>query len=262
MQFIKKHYEKVLLGFVLLGLAVAAALLPLKIATEKQDLEEQRKTKTAINVKPLPPLEQARYQGALQHLQTAVNLNFYGVHNLLNPVAWKKGADGRLFPIRTGKEEGPDAVVPAQITPLYLIVSFDSVTVAGYVIGVENEAAATPEKRRKKPSSATKTEIYTLQEVKGPTNSPTELVLVLNDTGKRVSIAPDKPYKQVEGYAADLKYDLEKKTWPMRRVGSTLGFFAGDEYNVVAITESDVVLSAKSTGKKTTIKLNPSAKPR
>ncbi len=210
----------------------------------------------------MPPLEQTRYQAVLQRLQAALILNFSGVHNLLNPVAWKKAANGSLIPNRTGKEEGPDAVVVTQITPLYLIVSFDSVTVAGSLIGVENQAAATLEKRRKKLSSATKTEIYTLQELKGPTNSPTELVLVLNDTGKRISIAPDKPYKRVEGYAADLKYDPEKKTWPLQRLNSSLGFFAGDEYNVVAITESDVVLSAKSTGKKTTIKFNPTAKPR
>ena len=245
----------------LLGLAVAAALLPLKIATEKQDLEEQRKTKTATNVKPLPPLEHARYQGALQRLQTAVILNFSGGHNLVNPVPWQKAADGRLIPIRTGAEVGPGAVVITQITPLYLIISFDSVTVAGNLIGVQNEAAANPDKRLKKVSSANKTEIYTLQEVKGPTNNPTELVLVLNDNGKRVSIKPESPYKRVEGYAADLKYDPEKKNFPKRRLGSTLAF-AGDEYNVVAITESDAVLSAKSTGKKTTIKFNPSAQPR
>ena len=262
MELIKKHYEKVLLGVVLLGLAVAAALLPLKIASEKEDLENQRKVMTTINVKPLTNVDQTRYQGALQRLQSKINLNFSSGHNLVNPVPWKKAADGHLIPIRTGKEEGPDAVVVTQITPLYLIISFDSVTVAGPLIVVENEAAATPEKRRKRPSSATKTEIYTLQEVKGPTNNPTELVLVLNDTGKRISIAPEKPFKRVEGYAADLKYDPEKKIFPKQRRDSTLGFFAGDEYKVVAITESDVVLSAKSTGKNTTIKFNPSVPPR
>jgi hypothetical protein len=261
MELIKKHYEKVLLGLVLLGLAVAAALLPLKISTEKQELEEQRKTKTTLNVKPLPPLEQARYQGLLQRLQTALKLNFSGGHNLVNPVPWQKALDGRLFPLRTGKEIGPDAVVITKITPLYMIISFDSVTVAGNVVGVENEAAATPEKRRKKPSSATKTDVYTLEKVIGPTNNPTELVLVLNDTGQRVSVKPEIPFKRLEGFAADLKYDPEKKTFPNRRLDSTM-VFDKDEYKVVAITETDVVLSAKSTGKKTTIKFNPSTLPR
>ena len=42
MDFLKKHYEKVLLGVVLLGLAVAVAFLPFKIASEKQKLEDMR----------------------------------------------------------------------------------------------------------------------------------------------------------------------------------------------------------------------------
>ncbi len=261
MDLIKKHYEKVLLGLVLLGLAVAAALLPLKISSEKQDLESERKIKTTMNIKPLTNLDQARYQGLLQRLKSPLTLNFSGGHNLVNPVPWQKAADGRLIPLRTGTEVGPEAVVITRIAPLYLIISFDAVTVAGYVIGVENEAGATPEKRKKRPSSATKTEVYTLQEVKGPTNSPTELILTLNDTGQRVSLKPEVPFKRVEGYAADLRYDPEKKSWAGRRLGSVLAFNK-DEYNVVAITETDVVLSAKSTGKKTTIKFNPSAQPR
>jgi len=236
----------------------------LKIASEKQGLEEQRKAKTTINVKPLAPLEQSRYQGALQRLQASVTLNFSGGHNLLDPVPWQKATDGRLFCIRTGKEVGPDAVVITQITPLYLIFTLDSVTGTGFLVGAENEAAPTPEKRRKKQSYATlnnKSELFTLREVKGPPATPTELILELNDTGRRVSVKPESPYKRVEGYAADMKYDPEKKTFPNRRLGSALAF-AGEEYNVVAITESDVVLSAKSTGKKTTIKFSASVQPR
>ena len=42
MDFLKKHYEKVLLGVVLLGLAVAVAFLPFKIASDKQALEDKR----------------------------------------------------------------------------------------------------------------------------------------------------------------------------------------------------------------------------
>ena len=261
MELIKKHYEKALLGFVLLGLAVAAALLPLKIASEKQDLEAQRKSKTEKNVRPLPPLEQGRYQGVLQRLQTAIQLNFSGGHNLVNPVPWQKAAD-RLIPIRFGKEVGPEAVVVTAVTPLHLILTFDSVTSSGIFVGVENEAAAAPDKRRKTQRLAslnTKSDVFTLREIKGPPASPTELVLELNDTGKRVAVAPERPYRRVDGFAADLKYDPEKKVWPGRRLGSPL-VFDKDEYNVVAITESDVVLSAKSTGKKTTIKFNPTTR--
>ena len=40
MEFIKKNYEKMLLGLVLLGLAVAVALLPFKIASERENSRE------------------------------------------------------------------------------------------------------------------------------------------------------------------------------------------------------------------------------
>jgi hypothetical protein len=40
MDFLKKNYEKILLGVVLLGLAVAVGFLPFKIASEKQKLKD------------------------------------------------------------------------------------------------------------------------------------------------------------------------------------------------------------------------------
>ena len=55
MQFLKKNYEKILLGLVLLGLVVAAAYLPFRIDDEKQALHELRDKKFDYPVKPLPP---------------------------------------------------------------------------------------------------------------------------------------------------------------------------------------------------------------
>ena len=57
MDFLKKHYEKVLLGVVLLGLAVAVAFLPFKIASEKQTLEDMRNQLIHPKVKPLTNLD-------------------------------------------------------------------------------------------------------------------------------------------------------------------------------------------------------------
>ena len=81
--------------------------------------------------------------------------------------------------------------------------------------------------------------------------------------GKRFPYAPDKPFKRVEGYAADLKYPLgENKVWLNQRVGSKPLFFANGYYNIVAISESNVVVSAKSNDKKTTIIFHPATEPR
>ena len=42
MQFLKAHYEKIILSVVLLGLLAAAALMPMKVSAEREK-EEQRK---------------------------------------------------------------------------------------------------------------------------------------------------------------------------------------------------------------------------
>jgi hypothetical protein len=57
---------------------------------------------------------------------------------------------------------------------------------------------------------------------------------------------------------ADLHYAPENKHWTARRVGAPLQF-NGEDYNIVAINQNEVVLSAKSNGKKWTIKNTASA---
>jgi hypothetical protein len=99
-----------------------------------------------------------------------------------------------------------------------------------------------------------------LRAVKGPADKPTELVLELNDTQEEVEITPDRGYRRVDGYMVDLKYEPENKKWQNRREGSMLSF-AGDDYTIatiklVATDQYEVVLSTKSSGKKTTVKYN------
>jgi hypothetical protein len=63
----------------------------------------------------------------------------------------------------------------------------------------------------------------------------------------------------VDGYAADLKYDLEKppRTWQGQRIGADLKF-AGDDNIIVAINQDTVILLARSNQKKTTLTYSPS----
>jgi len=67
------------------------------------------------------------------------------------------------------------------------------------------------------------------------------VVLELNDTGQRVEVARDQPFRRIDGYMVDLKYAPENKTWTARRVGASPAF-NGEEYNIVAITENEVVI--------------------
>ena len=78
------------------------------------------------------------------------------------------------------------------------------------------------------------------------------MILQLADTGETVSLSKTKPFRRVDAYMADLKYDPEGRSWAGQRVGDDLKF-AGDDYIIVDINQNEVVLSAKSNQKKTTL---------
>jgi hypothetical protein len=267
MDFLKKHYEKVLLGVVLLGLAVAAAFLPFKIASEKQKLEDMRNQLIHPKVKPLTNLDLTLPDSVLKRVAVPALVDFSTPHKLFNPMPWQKAADGHLIKV-DATNVGPNAVTIAKMVPLYLKLTLDEVTVmdsgARCKIGVDNEAAPSLKDRKKQKycKLGDKNETFALRDIKAAPDNPTNLtvVLELNDTGQRVTVAKDQPFRRTDGHMVDLKYAPENKTWTSRRVGAPLSF-NGEDYNIVAITENEVVLSAKSNQKKWTIKYSASAAP-
>jgi hypothetical protein len=257
MDFLKKHYEKLILGLVLVGLAVAVAALPFKITGDRQALEEKRNTLTRPKVQPLTNTDLTVSEAALKRTAARTESDFAPPNKLFNPMPWQKAADGQLIP---ATKVGPMAAAVTNITPLYLRITLDSVIPsdagARYVIGVQKEAATVVSQRNKKQTYASlnsKNETFTVVEVKGPAEDPKELVLELNDSGERAVVSKEKPFQRIDGYTADLRYDPERKSWSARRVGMTVSF-AGEDYNIVAINQNEVVLSAKSNQKKWTIK--------
>ena len=274
MDFLKKHYEKVLLGVVLLGLAVAVAFLPFKIASEKQKLEDMRNQLIHPNVKPLTNQDLTMADNALKRLASPAMIDFSVPHKLFNPMPWAKAADKgpELHLIKVDASNlGPNALVITKMVPLYLKLSLDSVTVSEsgsrYIINIEREAAPNPRDRGKTQKGCslnTKTEVFTLRDVKTPPpDNPTNVtvVLELNDTHQKVEVSREQPFRRIDGYLVDLKYPPEgKPPWTARRVGAWLTF-NGEDYNIVAITENEVVLSAKSNLKKWTVKYSASAAP-
>jgi len=256
---LKKNYEKFLLGAVLIGLAVAIGLLPFKIASERSKSVELTSSIIHINVKELTNLDLSMPEAALKRAAAPVSLNFGEPHKLFNPVPWQKATDGHLIKVEAGNI-GPSAVGITKLTPLYLKLTLDSVTVVDsprYVIGIEKEAATNPSQRGKTQKYSKlndKNEVFALREVQGPPDNPTNIVLELNDSGDRVSISKEQPFRRVDGYMADLKYSPETKTWTNRRVGQSIAF-GGDDYKIVAINKDEVILLAPS-GKKTSIKNN------
>jgi hypothetical protein len=267
MDFLKKHYEKVLLGVVLVGLAIAVAVLPFFISSESEKLRALTSGVLNPKVQPLTNLDMTLSQQALQRLATPATIDFGPPNRLFNPMPWQKTPDGKLI---LGTRVGPTALVVTNINPLELRLTLDSVSTGSdtgpkYVIGIEKQAAAIPAQRSKKQAYCTlnppsKNETFSMLEVKGPPEDPTQIIVELKDTGEKAAIGKDKPFRRVDGYTAELHYDIEKKSWGNRRVGALVSF-NGEDYNIVAINQNEVVLSAKLNGKKWTIRANTNAPP-
>lgn len=262
MDFLKKHYEKVLLGVVLLLAALAVASLPFWIVGQRGRLAAQRQDIIRKTPKPLTNLDLSMGQAVMQTLSAPLHAEFGRPHNLFNPVQWQKRPDGVIFKIAQGNEIGPEAAVVTKTTPLYLTIALDSVgplsagKPSGYMVSVERQAALSPRERSKRSVFAAldqKRRDITLREVIGPPEVPEALVIEFGETSERVTLKKDTPFRRVDGYLADLRYDPEKRTFLNRRVGDRL-VIASEEYNIVAITENEVVVSQKLTGKKFTIR--------
>jgi serine/threonine protein kinase len=153
---------------------------------------------------------------------------------------------------------GPEGLILTRLAPLYVTLALEGVATnlasgPRYIIGIEDAAAPTPGQRAKRQyycsigSEYAPRQPFTLRDVKAPADNPT-VVLELNATKESISVDKDHPFQRVRGYAADLKYGPENKTWLNRRVGSVLAF-GGDDYEIVASTPTEVVLRQKSNNK-------------
>jgi hypothetical protein len=265
MDFIKKHYEKVLLGVVLIGLIGALGYLPFKISDEKTKLDEQSTSVVRPSVKPLTNLDLTVAEASLTRAITApVVYNFSDTNRLLNPMQWVRTPDNKL---KLGASTGLAAISVTNITPLYLKISLDAVTVQSdgsplYLFGVEKQIAPTKPLQAKKQmytKVGEKNAFFYFKEVQGPPTSPTNAVVQLIDTGETVNVPNDKekPWKRIDGYTADLRYDIPKppKIWNNMRVGGVIDV-NGERYKIVAISSGEVILEAFNNEKKYTIKLN------
>jgi len=265
MDFIKKHYEKVLLGFVLVGLAVAVVFLQFVVSSEQGKLNDLTSSVLNPHVKPLTNIDLTSLETSLKRVAAPATIDLGPPNRLFNPMPWQKSLDGRLIP---SQKVGPTAVTVTNIVPLYLRLTLDSVATSDtgprYVIGIEKQAAVLPSQRTKKQTYCSldppsKNDTFTMVDVKGKPEDPTQIIVQLNDTTERAVITKDKPFSRIDGYMADLRYDPEKKNWPDKRVGAVLPF-NGEDYKIVAINSSEVVLSAPNQ-KKWTIKYNQTGTP-
>jgi hypothetical protein len=274
MEFIKKNYEKIILSIVLLGLVGVLALMPGIISADQEKMKEVQSIINPKKPEPLPPLDLSRQQAAMERLKSPYALDLATTNKLFNPVTWKRGRDGRIVKVL---QLGPSAAVVTKIAPLYFSISLDSWTTSPpvgtnepstrYVFSIEDQSATVAIQRRPRRQYASKGEVktdrtvagknqgFTVVDVQGPPENPEQLMLKLADSQTTVPVAKGKPYRRVEAYAADLKYDPDYSKAGVR-VGDHLTF-AGDDYNVIAIDKNSISLLAQSNQKKYTLPYAP-----
>jgi hypothetical protein len=231
------------------------------VAGEKDRLEELRNTIVNYRVDPLPPPDLERTEALLKRASTRTALNFSdGMHRLFNPVTWGRTPDGRV--VKIDIENPPSKIEITNHKELFFIVTLDSVlpfeTGTRYVIGVEQQAAAKAPQRPKRavPASVNeKKDLFIIRAVEGPADNPTNVVVELTETGEKVAVAKEKPFRRVDGYVVDLRYPPTGQAFVNRRKDDNITF-AGETYKIASITRDAVVLSAPNQ-KKWTIPYKP-----
>ncbi|HEY5042239.1 MAG TPA: hypothetical protein VIK53_09565 [Verrucomicrobiae bacterium] len=262
MEFIKKHYEKILLGLVLAGLVGALVTLPFYISADKQKMEDLISGVTnPQHVQPLTNLDLSAGKSVLARLRAPYSLDFETRNKLFNPMRWEKSMDGTMIP--AAGHTGPQVVVVTAIAPLDLVITLDSVVTnalgSRYVIGVAKQADPNPSNRIKRQhyvSPGDKNETFTLVAVKGPPENPDALMLKLADTGEEVPVSRDKPFRRTDAYVADFSYAPEKKVFRGRRNGDRVPF-NGTDYIVDEVNSNELILMDPSNQKKTSLPFTP-----
>jgi len=97
MQFLKKNYEKIILGVVVLAAIGLVASLPFMVSGEKQKLQEQEAIVIRPNLTPLPTLDLSKEDEFISRAHNAITVNLDKPHKIFNPVRWqlKNGAPYR-----------------------------------------------------------------------------------------------------------------------------------------------------------------------
>jgi len=264
MNFLKKHYEKVLLGAMLAGLIGVLIFMLFFIAEDTQSMNDKRNSLINPPVKDLPALDAAALDAAMARSQAPYSLDLDTTNKLFNPMEWQKALDGTL--ILKEKKTGLQVAVVTNIVPLYTVVSLDSVVMndvaTNYVVQIERQAASTVAKRRptkhymSKGEKPNPSDPFVLLDVKGPADNPSDITLKLTDMDEPIHISKDHPFRRPDAYAADFRYDPEKKVFRGKRAGDKVPF-GGVDYVVVDVKPDELILEDQSNQKKTSLPFNP-----
>jgi hypothetical protein len=252
------HYEKIILTLALVGLAVTVWLLMKFSEEEHENLQKyvtQVERRAGASVKPV---DMSQLEGEIKQAQNPPNLELSGAHNLFNPVKWRKKPDGTFIKDISGFESTLGEVQVTAIRPLIYWIAFDKWNgLSGYSFIITNQALYP---RGRIPNTVyslndTNKPLLILREVKGVPENPSELVLEMKDSGERIAVAKDRPFVRTNTYEADLRYNIDNKSFNKEKTNSVVKV-GGEDYKIVAINPNEVVMSA-ANDKKYTLRYQP-----
>jgi hypothetical protein len=261
---VKRHYEKVILALALLVLIGAVVYLNQMKNAENEKIETYEKGTLKRKPKPVQVVDLSVLSSAMSHATNPPALNFSPPHNLFNPVKWQQDRDGRRIKAETGTELGINAMQITAIAPLRTLITLDSQAGSGLNMSITQEASTNRYFRQRLPAYLTTNTpserihrtsrgAFTLKDLRLPPEGA-EADIELAD-GTKLTVTASKPFSRIEGYKADLFYPPEKQSFKERRVGDAFTV-AGEDYNIVAITPNEVVVSARSNDRRTIIRSN------
>ena len=144
MEFLKKHYEKLVLCVVLVGLAATALWMKSAIETVQTAVPPIVNTPApAPKNSTIKPIDLTPYSQALAQVTNPPTVVLSGDHNLFNPVTWKRRVGGEIFKVI---KIGPDALGVTNIIPLYTIISLDQVEGGVFTIELQKGVDVTQSK--------------------------------------------------------------------------------------------------------------------
>ena len=254
MEFLKNHYEKLILGVIIIGLVVAAVLV--SMGGESDDMGG---TDAPVYEAKAKPLDLTTNLAALSRFTESESLDFEDGHYMFNPGVWQRKPDGSFV---TGAQLGPKGLKIKKIDPLKFSVTFADVSSGATPRCSMRITRVNPPGEKGLPTGMTSTlmavgeenDFFKFLEAR-PADAPTEVVLEMKKDGEEVTLPKGKTYERIEGYIAELRYDAENKDFRNIREKSSL-VLSGETNNVVAVTAEDVVLLNPATTLKTTLKYN------
>lgn len=258
LQTLKKHYEKV--GLVVCVLVLMGNVWFLNDA-KQQDATRREEIERAFirkGGKPVPPVNVAQFDVIVSQMKNPPTLSLAKPNHLFSPVTWYLATDGTLNKVRSDADIGMRKMEVTAIRPLDLSIALvraatsgtgAELTVTGYHMVTTNETA--PRFRQRIAGFYTLNEtnkpIFVLREIKGPAETPTEMVIELKDSQERVTLSAEKPFVRTLAYEADLKYGPTGRTYLRKRKNDPLDI-AGQPHKIVDIAAGKVVLSDDSNG--------------